>query len=113
MLRTDSLKCCPLPCQAGKNIRSASASDKEKTITDKNITLSADPCVYYSEEQDGTVFKYREQVIGNTVYTVISRNNRNAKATAFDITKRLIERNSREAFTTQSLEGCNSGGHKQ
>ncbi len=69
--------------------------------------------MYYSEEQDGTVFKYREQVIGNTVYTVISRNNRNAKATAFDITKRLIERNSREAFTTQSLEGCNSGGHKQ
>ena len=47
--------------------------------------------MYYSEEQDGTVFKYREQVIGNTVYTVISRNNRNAKATAFDITKRLNE----------------------
>ena len=58
-----------------------------KTKTAKNIALTADPRVYYSEEQDGTVFKYREQVIGNTVYTVISRNNKNAKATAFDITK--------------------------
>ena len=103
----------PSSLSSGENKRSASASDKGKPITDKNITITADPCVYYSEEQDGTVFKYREQVIGNTVYTVISRNNRNAKATAFDITKRLIERNSREAFTTQSLEGCNSGGHKQ
>ena len=81
--------------------------------TNKNITLTADPRVYYSEEQDGTIFKYREQVIGNTVYTVISRNNKNAKATAFDITKRLIERNSRQFSTTQSLEGCNSGGYKQ
>ena len=86
---------------------------RRKWKTNKNITLTADPRVYYSEEQDGTIFKYREQVIGNTVYTVISRNNKNAKATAFDITKRLIERNSRKAFTTQSLEGCNSGGYKQ
>jgi len=84
-----------------------------KTKTTKNITLTADSRVYYSEEQDGTVFKYREQVIGNTVYTVISRNNKNAKATAFDITKRLIERNSRQLSTPQSLEGCNSGGYKQ
>lgn len=69
--------------------------------------------VYYSEMQDGTIFKYREQVIGNTVYTVISRGNKDAKATAFDITKRLIERDSRQSPTTQSLEGCNSGGYKQ
>ena len=86
---------------------------RRKWKTNKNITLTADPRVYYSEEQDGTIFKYREQVIGNTVYTVISRNNKNAKATAFDIAKRLIERNSRQASTTQSLEGCNSGGYKQ
>jgi len=86
---------------------------RRKWKTNKNITLTADPRVYYSEEQDGTIFKYREQVIGNTVYTVISRNNKNAKATAFDITKRLIERNSRQLSTTQSLEGCNSGGYKQ
>lgn len=45
--------------------------------------------MYYSEEPDGTVFKYREQAIGNTVYTVVSRNNKNAKATAFEITAEL------------------------
>ena len=60
-----------------------------------------------------TVFKYREQVIGNTVYTVVSRNKKNAKATAFEITKRLIERNSRQTLITESLESCNSGGNKQ
>ena len=86
---------------------------KKKTKTAKNNILTADPCVYYSEEQDGMVFKRREQVIGNTVYTVVSRNKKNAKATAFEITKKLIERNSRQTLITESLEGCNSGGNKQ
>lgn len=87
---------------------------RSKNIKKKvNVAPKVNPVVYYSEEPDGTVFKYREQAIGNTVYTVISRNNKNAKATAFDITKRLIERNSAQPFTTQSLEGCNSGGNKQ
>lgn len=35
--------------------------------TNKDKILTTNPCVYYSEEQDGTVFKYREQVIGNMV----------------------------------------------
>ncbi|MCX4258075.1 MAG: hypothetical protein OSJ54_14270, partial [Oscillospiraceae bacterium] len=62
----------------------------------------------------------REKVIGNTVYTVIFREKLNADATAFDITKRLIERNIDEALKPsvrlshkQSLGSCNSGGNKQ
>ena len=86
---------------------------RRKKKTNKNNILTADPREYYSEEQDGTVFKYREQVIGNTVYTVVSRNKKNAKATAFEITKRLIERNSRQTLITEALESCNSGGNKQ
>lgn len=86
---------------------------RRKKKTNKNNILTADPREYYSEEQDGTVFKYREQVIGNTVYTVVSRNKKNAKATAFEITKKLIERNSRQTLITESLESCNSGGNKQ
>jgi len=55
-------------------------------------------------------------VIGNTVYTVIARQNPNAKLTAFEIMKRLIENSadsvSDEPLTTKSLESCNSGGNK-
>lgn len=78
---------------------------------------------YYYEEENGPFARTREQVIGNTVYTVISREKSNAdNITAFDITKRLIERNIDEALKPsspirsshkQSLGSCNSGGNKQ
>ena len=62
--------------------------------------------------------RIRELKIGNTTYYVISRQNPNAKSTAFDITKRLIESQAESltddlSITTESLEGCNSGGKKQ
>ena len=78
---------------------------------------------YYYEEANGAFARTREQVIGNTVYTVISREKSNAdNITAFDITKRLLERNIDEALKPsvpirlshkQSLGSCNSGGNKQ
>ncbi len=59
-------------------------------------------------------------MIGNTVYTVISRERTDADNTAFDITKRIIERNIDEALKPpvrlshkSSFESCNSGGNKQ
>ena len=74
--------------------------------------------VYYYEDGHPFCFiRKRERKIGNTVYTVISRQSEDAKETALSITKRLIERNAQEAIdqpqTTESLEGCNSGGNKQ
>ncbi len=75
---------------------------------------------YYYEQENGAFVRSREKVIGNTVYTVISRKKSNVDATAFDITKRLIERNIDEALKPsvrlshkQSLGSCNSGGNKQ
>ncbi|MBO6263010.1 MAG: transposon-encoded TnpW family protein [Clostridia bacterium] len=57
--------------------------------------------------------RIREKQIGNTVYTIIARQKPNAKETAFDITKRLIEQNAESLINTESLESCNSGGNKQ
>ena len=62
--------------------------------------------------------RIRELKIGNTTYYVISRQNPNAKASALDLTKRLIESQAESltddlSVTTESLEGCNSGGKKQ
>ena len=60
----------------------------------------------------------RQVKIGKTIYTIISREKPNAKSSAFDIIKRLIE-NQAESLTddlsirAESLEGCNSGGNKQ
>ncbi len=78
---------------------------------------------YYYEQENGAFVRSREKVIGNTVYTVISREKSNAETTtAFDITKRLIERNIDEVLQPsvpirlshkQSLGSCNSGGNKQ
>lgn len=60
----------------------------------------------------------RQVKIGKTIYTIISREKPNAKTTAFDTTKRLIESQAESltddlSITTESLEGCNSGGNKQ
>ena len=60
----------------------------------------------------------RQVKIGKTIYTIISREKPNAKSTAFDIAKRLITNQAEslvndEPITTESLEGCNSGGKKQ
>ena len=62
--------------------------------------------------------RIRELKIGNTTYYVISRQNPNAKTSALDLTKRLIESQAESltddlSITTESLEGCNSGGKKQ
>ena len=57
--------------------------------------------------------RIREQKLGNTVYTIIARQKSNAKETAFDITKRLIEQNAGSLINTEPLESCNSGGNKQ
>ena len=62
--------------------------------------------------------RIRELKIGNTTYYVISRQNPNAKTSALDLTKRLIESQAESltedlSIETESLEGCNSGGNKQ
>ena len=62
--------------------------------------------------------RWRQVKIGKTIYTIVSREKPNAKSTAFDITKRLIESQAESladdlSITTESLEGCNSGGKKQ
>ncbi len=97
-------------------------SDKEYIIkTNKATTPKADILSYYYEQENGSLVRSREKVIGNTVYTVISREKTNADTTtAFDITKRLIERNIDEVLKPsvrlshkQSLGSCNSGGNKQ
>lgn len=77
---------------------------------------------YYYEQENGAFVRSREKVIGNTVYTVVSREKSDTDVTAFEITKRLIERNIDEALKPsvpirlshkQSLGSCNSGGNKQ
>ena len=62
--------------------------------------------------------RIRELKIGNTTYYVISRQNPNAKTSALDLTKRLIESQAESltddlSIRAESLEGCNSGGKKQ
>ncbi|MBR1890890.1 MAG: hypothetical protein IJ811_00145 [Clostridia bacterium] len=44
---------------------------------------------------------------------MIARQKQNAKETAFDITKRLIEQNADSLIYTEPLGSCNSGGIKQ
>ena len=57
--------------------------------------------------------RIRERELGNTIYTVIARQKANAKETAFDITKRLIENSADSLIHTEPLGSCNSGGNKQ
>ena len=62
--------------------------------------------------------RWRQVKIGKTIYTIVSREKPDAKTSAFDITKRLIESQAESladdlSITTESLEGCNSGGKKQ
>ena len=97
--------------------------DKEIIITEnkKNIN-QVQPVVgsliYYSDDENGNLMRTRQVKIGKTIYTIISREKPNAKSSAFDITKRLIENQVESltedlSITTESLEGCNSGGNKQ
>ena len=62
--------------------------------------------------------RWRQVKIGKTIYTIVSREKPNAKTSAFDITKRLIESQAESltddlSIRAESLEGCNSGGKKQ
>lgn len=63
--------------------------------------------------------RVRERVYGNTIYTIIAKERPNAKETAFNIIKRLIENSvnslvDKDAISINDLlKGCNSGGKKQ
>ncbi|MBR4237717.1 transposon-encoded TnpW family protein [bacterium] len=74
---------------------------------------TASSLINYYEQPDGSLTRIREKVIGNTVYIIIARQKPNAKETAFDITKRLIEQNADSLINTEPLGSCNSGGNKQ
>ena len=74
---------------------------------------TANNVVIYQEQPDGSLARIRERKIGNTVYTIIARQKPNAKETAFDITKRLIEQSADSLINTEPFESCNSGGKKQ
>ena len=74
--------------------------------------------IFYERDENWNCVRTREVKIGKTTYYIISRQNPNAKTSAFDITKRLIESQTESltddlSITTESLEGCNSGGNKQ
>ena len=84
-------------------------NDKEIFITNN----TANKLVIFYEQPDGSLARIRERKLGNTVYTIIARQKPNAKDTAFNITKRLIEQNADSLINTESLESCNSGGNKQ
>ena len=94
---------------------------EENNIEKKNkntIEPITNGLTYYSDDENGNLMRIRELKIGNTTYYVISRQNPNAKTSAFDITKRLIESQAESltddlSIRTESLEGCNSGGKKQ
>ena len=86
--------------------------------TKKTVEPVADRLIYYSNDENGNLVRTRQVKIGETIYTIISREKPNAKTTAFDTTKRLIESQAESltddlSITTESLEGCNSGGKKQ
>ena len=74
---------------------------------------TANNVVIYQEQPDGSLARIRERMIGNTVYTITARQKQNAKETAFDITKRLIEQNVDSLINTEPLGSCNSGSNKQ
>ena len=89
----------------------------EKKIK-KTVEPVADRIVHYCDDENGNLMRWRQVKIGKTIYTIVSREKPNAKSTAFDITKRLIESQAESltddfSITTESLEGCNSGGKKQ
>lgn len=94
---------------------------EENNIEKKNkktVAPVADRLVYYSNDENGNLVRSRQVKIGKTIYTIISREKPNAKSTAFDITKRLIESQAESltddlSIRAESLEGCNSGGKKQ
>ena len=94
---------------------------EENNIEKKNkktVAPVADRLVYYSNDENGNLMRTRQVKIGRTIYTIISREKPNAKSTAFDTTKRLIESQAESlteglSIETESLEGCNSGGNKQ
>lgn len=100
-------------------------ADKEIYITkntakEKYLRPAASIFTRYFKDKNGGYARSREKVIGNTVYTVISREKENAEATAFDITKKMIERNIGVALRPpvrseykESFESCKSGGNKQ
>ena len=74
--------------------------------------------IFYERDENWNCVRTREVKIGETIYYIISRQNPNAKTSAFDITKRLIESQAESltddlSIKTESLEGCNSGGKKQ
>lgn len=75
----------------------------------KEKIIEASKLIIYQEQPDGTLSRRREKKIGNTVYTVIARQKENARLTAFDITKRLIEQ-SADSLIQKPFESCNSGG---
>ena len=83
----------------------------------KTVEPVVDKIVHYYDDENGNLVRSRQVKIGKTIYTIISREKPNAKSTAFDITKRLIESQAESltddlSITTESLEGCNSGGKK-
>lgn len=78
------------------------------------ITTQLSQYVIYEEQQDGSLKRKRTKIIGNTVYTVIAGEKPNARATAFDTVKRLIENGANSVLSiNDSLEGCHSGGNKE
>ena len=77
------------------------------------MSIQANKLVIYTDAPDGSLMRIRERELGNTIYTVIARQKANAKETAFDITKRLIENSADSLIHTEPLGSCNSGGNKQ
>ena len=90
----------------GKNKRTPRRPKRKNTI-------EASRLIIYQEQPDGSLVRSREKKIGNTIYTVVARQKENAKETAFDITKRLIENSADSLIHTEPLGSCNSGGNKQ
>ncbi len=95
---------------------------KEENNIEKNnkktVAPVADRLVHYCDDENGNLMRWRQVKIGKTIYTIVSRQNPNAKSTAFDTTKRLIESQAESltddlSIRAESLEGCNSGGEKQ
>ncbi|MBE5750302.1 MAG: hypothetical protein E7346_05495 [Clostridiales bacterium] len=86
---------------------------EEKTIDIKNNNI------YYQVDENLNPVRIRQKQIGNTVYTIVSKQKGTATQTADEITKDLL-RNSVPSFMEQlktdnkrnSLTGCNSGGKK-
>ena len=76
-------------------------------------SIEANKIVIFTDDPNGSFMRIRERKLGNTVYTIIARQKPNAKETAFDITKRLIEQNADSLINTEPLGSCNSGGNKQ